>query len=237
MLSTEELRNKYFKSSEHPYRKYESKIESILKDSDTVLDAGCGRAAPILRKFVGKARTLIGVDLEDPLGNTGEIKYIKSDISSIDIPANSVDVVISRAVLEHVLDPDSVFREINRILKPGGSFIFLIPNLGDYVSIVSRIIPNRFHKYIVSKTEGRKMDDVFPAYYKANTYSLIKKLSINNGFITEEFLYLGQYPSMFMFNSFLFILATLYEKIISRFEFLGFLRGWLLVQLKKEDNV
>lgn len=233
MLSTEELLKKYFKSSEHPYRKYENKIESILNDFDTVLDAGCGRTTPILSKFVGKAQTLIGVDLEDPIETICEIKYIKGDISCMDIPANSVDVVISRAVLEHVLDPDSVFREINRILKPGGSFIFLIPNLFDYVSLASKIIPNRFHKYIVSKTEGRKVDDVFPAYYKANTYSSIKRLSKKNDFVIKSFEWLGQYPSSFMFNPFLFMIATMYEKIISRIEFLRFLRGWLLVHLKK----
>jgi hypothetical protein len=36
-----------------------------------------------------------------------------------------------------------------------------------------------------------------------------------------------------MFNAFLFMLATGYEKIISRYSFLGFLRGWILVVLYK----
>ncbi len=234
MLSREELKKKYFKSSEHPYRKYESKIELILNESDTLLDAGCGRTAPILSKFANKARTLIGVDLEEPKGAIPEITYIKGNISSIDVMGNSVDVVISRAVLEHVPDPGAVFKEISRVLKPGGSFILLVPNLTDYVSLISMIIPNRFHKQIVSKTEGRNMDDVFPAYYKANTYSSIKALSESNGFGIAEFQYLGQEPTIFKFNSFLYMLATGYEKIISRFEFLGFLRGWILVQLNKK---
>ena len=234
MLSRQELKKKYFKSSEHPYRKYESKIESILNASDTILDAGCGRTAPILRKFDKKAKILIGVDLEDPLEVITEVKYIKGNIASIDIPGNSVDIVISRAVLEHVPDPGAVFNEVSRVLKPGGSFIFLVPNLGDYVSIISKIIPNRFHKQIVSKTEGRKMDDVFPAYYKANTYSSIKALSQNHGFRVVEFQYLGQEPTIFKFNSLLYMLATGYEKILSRFECLGCLRGWILVQLKKK---
>ena len=236
MLSTAQLCNKYFKSSEHPYRKYEEKILSTLKNTDTILDAGCGRSAPILRKFYGKTKTLIGVDLEEPTKGMQGIKYIKGDISSIDISSNTVDVVISRAVLEHVSNPIPIFKEIHRILKPGGSFVFLVPNLGDYVSILSKLIPNRFHKYIISKTEGRKIDDVFPTYYNANTYSSIKKLSNKNGFTIEAFLYLGQYPSIFMFNPFCFILATIYEKIISRFEFFGFLRGWLLVQVKKNQR-
>ena len=50
MFSTEELKRKYFKPSQHPYRKYERKIETILNNSDIILDAGCGRSAPILKK-------------------------------------------------------------------------------------------------------------------------------------------------------------------------------------------
>ncbi|MBN2512079.1 MAG: class I SAM-dependent methyltransferase, partial [Sedimentisphaerales bacterium] len=171
------------------------------------------------------------VDLEDSMGEMPGIRYIKGNITSIDVPDGTVDVAISRAVIEHVLEPDLVFREMKRILKPGGSFIFLVPNLGDYVSIMSLLIPNRFHKYIVSKTEGREMEDVFPAYYKANTYTAIRRLSMNNGFEIADFQWLGQYPSIFMFNAFLFYLATGYEKIISRYEFFRSLRGWLLVQL------
>lgn len=236
MLSTSELQKKFFKDSDHPYHKYERKVESTINKESVLLDAGCGRTAPILKKFAGKAKQLVGVDLEDPIGDLSDVQYIKGDISSIDLPDNSVDVVISRAVLEHVLDPDAVFKEISRILKPGGSFIFLAPNLWDYVSLASKIIPNRFHKKIVSKTEGREMQDVFPAFYKANTYGSIKKLSNKNNLKIEEFEWLGQYPASFMFNSLLFLLATGYEKIISSLGFLKFLRGWILVRLVKKDN-
>ena len=234
MLTAEELQSKYFKPEEHPYKIYENKIASVLRTSDTILDAGCGRAAPILRNFIGKAKVLIGVDLEDPVENIPDIIYKKCDISSIDIQDNSVDLVISRAVLEHVIDPNSVFKEINRILTPGGSFVFLVPNLYDYVSLISLLIPNKFHQSIVSKTEGRKIDDVFPAYYKSNTYTAIKQLCAKNGFKIIDFQWLGQYPSSFMFSSILFVLATIYEKMISRFECLRYLRGWLLVQIIKE---
>ena len=43
----------------------------------------------LLRKFKGKAQTLIGVDLEKPTDLCDEIIYIRGDISRIDIPQNS----------------------------------------------------------------------------------------------------------------------------------------------------
>jgi len=73
----------------------------------------------------------------------------------------------------------------------------------------------------------------FPPIYKANTYRSIKALSKNHGFGIVEFQYLGQDPCMLQFNSLLYMLGIMYEKIISSYEFLGFLRGWMLVQLKK----
>lgn len=73
MLTSQELQKKYFKSSDHPYRKYERIIESIINESFTILDAGCGRTAPILSKFKGKVQRLIGVDLEEPSEIPNEI--------------------------------------------------------------------------------------------------------------------------------------------------------------------
>jgi hypothetical protein len=53
------------------------------------------------------------------------------------------------------------------------------------------------------------------------------------GFEIVTFRYLSQYPSYFMFNGFLFLLATGYEKLLRRFDALGFLRGWIFVTLRK----
>ena len=233
MVKASQLQTRFYKNEVHPYRIYEEKIDSVLCKTDVLLDAGCGRDVPVLRKFKNKAAMLIGVDLEDPTELLPGIRLIKGDISEIDLKDNYVDVVISRAVLEHVKDPLFVFNEINRILKPGGSFIFLVPNLGDYASLISYIIPNRFHSWIVSKTEGRKEHDVFPAYYKANTYKAIRELSKKTGFNIVDFKFLGQYPSYFMFNSILFLVATVYEKFTSKFDFLRLLRGWILAHLTK----
>ncbi|MDD5034232.1 MAG: class I SAM-dependent methyltransferase [Methylococcaceae bacterium] len=232
-MSVEKLLEKYFGNVEHPYRTYENTILGVLRETDTILDAGCGSTTPVLRKFIGKAHELIGIDLEEHSDVPHEIRYFVGNISSIPVPDESVDVVISRAVLEHVEHPEAVFRELQRILKPGGSFIFLAPNLYDYASIISLIVPNRWHKYIVGKTEGRKSEDVFPAYYRANTYSAVKRLCDDNHFEILSFKWLGQYPSYFMFSSILFYIATGYEKLISRFECLRFLRGWILVHIKK----
>ena len=95
------------------------------------------------------------------------------------------------------------------------------------------MIPNRFHPWIVSKTEGRAEQDVFPIAYRTNTRRAVARWTRQTGFEIVRLDYLGQYPAYFMFKGFLFLLATGYEKLIDRIPALHFLRGWLLATLRK----
>ena len=105
--------------------------------------------------------------------------------------------------------------------------------MGDYVSFISKLIPNKFHPWIVARTTGRAEEDTFPTYYKSNTYRAIKRLSKESGFELTASRYLGQYPAYFMFNPVLLLPAIGYEKLVNKFNSLRYLRGWLLVILRK----
>jgi SAM-dependent methyltransferase len=229
------LKDKYF-GQDHPYRVFEREVERYLRPEHTLLDAGCGRAAPILAKFRNRARRLIGVDLVDFAPADEELELYHCDLGAIPIEDSCIDVTMARSVMEHVTDPARVYGEIYRVLKPGGRFIFLTANLWDYASIIAKLVPNRFHPWIVSKTEGREEHDVFPVAYRTNTRGAVQKWAKQAGFEIISFRYLGQYPSYFMFNGYLFLLATGYEKLIGRVAALNFLQGWILVTLRKPER-
>jgi len=232
---TQRLQRRFFRSEDHPYRHYEAEIARQLRPESTLLDAGCGRTGEVVRKFEGQAARLIGVDLgeADPeLAELG-IEFHQADMGNTGLPDEVADVVISRAVIEHLLDPEAAFREVARVLKPGGAFVALAPALGDYVSIISKLTPNSLHPWMVKLTEGRAVEDTFPAYYRANTRRAVRRVGRQAGLEVESFRYLGQYPAAFMFNPVLFLMATGYEKVISSTELLGFLRGWYLAVLRK----
>lgn len=226
------LKDRYF-PGEHPYRLFEHEVETLLQPEHTLLDAGCGRTAPILAKFRGRARRLIGIDLVDFEGASKDLELYRCDIGAMPIESGCVDVAMARSVMEHVTDPARVYREMHRVLRPGGHFIFLTANLWDYASIIAKLIPNRFHPWIVSKTEGRAQHDVFPVAYRTNTRRAVERWSRQTGFEIASFRYLGQYPSYFMFNGALFLMATGYEKIIGKVGALNFLQGWVFVMLRK----
>lgn len=229
----EKFRIRYFGNDEHPYRTFEREVASLLRVDDTLLDAGCGRTAPVLQKYRGKAGRLIGLDLVDFPESIEGVELINGDLSKIDIASASVNLVMSRSVIEHVENPHAVYSEMYRVLKPGGRFVFLTANLWDYASLIARIVPNQWHPWVVSKTEGRAEEDVFPIQYRSNTHAAVRKWASASGFEVEKFEYLGQYPCYFMFNGPLFLLATGYQKLIANIKPLNFLQGWIFVVLRK----
>lgn len=229
----ERLLRKFYRNSPHPYQIFEEAVGRAIGSESVLLDAGCGRAVPVLRRFVGRASRLIGIELVEFTDVPTEIETYRADLSAIPLPDGSVDVIMSRSVFEHLDDPAAVYREFARILRPGGRVIFLTANMWDYATLVARAVPNRYHARIVRYAEGRDEADVFPTRYRTNTRRAVKQLAKQAGFEVDGFQYLGQYPNYLMFNAGLFLLGTGYDKVVTRFESLRFLRGWLLVTLQR----
>lgn len=228
------LRERYYRTELHPYRIFERRVESMVEPGRTVLlDAGCGRTVPVLRKFQGKAARLIGVELVDFTDVPPGIETHKSDLGRMPLADASVDLIMSRSVFEHLTDPAAVYRELARVLRPGGRVVFLTANIWDYGTMVARLVPNRFHARVVKTVEGRQEEDTFPTAYRTNSRADVAVLAAASGFKVTSFEYLSQYPNYLMFNGVLFFLGMCFEKLISRFESLRFLRGWIFVTLEK----
>jgi SAM-dependent methyltransferase len=228
------LLDRFYGDQPHPYQVFERQVRACLeRRPGTLLDIGCGREAPVLRRFKGQARELVGLDLVDYRVQDPHLTLLAGTSSSIPMADESVDVVMARSVMEHVEDPQAAFREIHRVLKPGGAFVFLTANIWDYATIIAMMVPNRFHPWIVAKSEGREEEDVFPTVYKCNSRRAIMRLANQNGLSLNDFRYLSQYPNYLLFNGFLFLLGTGYEKVVSNVRPLEFLKGWILATVTK----
>ncbi|MDR2599923.1 MAG: methyltransferase domain-containing protein [Oscillospiraceae bacterium] len=116
-----------------------------LLNGMTVLDLGCGtgRDVYIASMLVGENGHVIGIDMTteqietaikyqeeqcERFGfsktNTKFIQGYIEDLKSLGVEDNSVDVVISNCVINLSSDKEKVFKEIYRILKPGGELYF-----------------------------------------------------------------------------------------------------------------
>lgn len=228
------LLTRYYGGVAHPYRLFEQRVESLIGPGTRVLmDAGCGRTAPVLRKFLGRVERLIGVEFVEFTDVPAGIETVTADLGRLPLPDASVDLIMSRSVFEHLTAPEQVYAEFARVLRPGGRIVFLTANMWDYGTLVARLIPNRFHAGIVRAVEGRAEEDTFPTAYKTNTHKDVRRLAAGAGLQVESFDYLSQYPNYLMFNGLLFLLGTAFEKLISRVHALRFLRGWIMVTLAR----
>jgi SAM-dependent methyltransferase len=227
MRSVAEYRARYFKGEPRPWKIMDDIIRARLRPGMTVVDAGCGRTGPQIPSTDAGVR-LIGVDLVKP--PPGAL-FICADLANTALKTASVDLVLSRSVMEHLRDPLSVYREIQRVMKPGGSFVMLTPNFWDYVSLAATVIPNRMHARIVHWLEGRAEEDTFPTFYRSNTLGAIHRLASQSGFDVVDISFLGM-PPPFNHNAVLFLAGTAYEKIVAKR--VPFLRGWILAELRRK---
>ena len=103
-----------------------------LRAGERVLDLGSGGGIDVLLSAsrVGPGGRAIGLDMTDEMlalaqRNAAEaratnVEFLKGHIEAIPLPAASIDVVISNCVINLAADKTAVFREIARVLKPGG---------------------------------------------------------------------------------------------------------------------
>jgi SAM-dependent methyltransferase len=103
-----------------------------LHEGERVLDLGSGGGIDVLlsARRVGPSGRAFGLDMTDEMlalaqRNAAEagatnVEFLKGNIEAIPLPAASIDVVISNCVVNLAADKPAVFREIARVLRPGG---------------------------------------------------------------------------------------------------------------------
>src|SRR3712207_3931822 len=117
------------------YAYYETLLR-VLRPDDEWLDLGCGHQVfggwmtREQAKAISSCRRIYGIDLDwqGLRAHTGIANKIYGDLGRLPVRTSSVDVVTANMVIEHLSDPDAVLREIGRVLRPGGRFVFHTPN-------------------------------------------------------------------------------------------------------------
>ena len=146
-----------------------------LRPGSLILDVGGNEGSfdnPLIQKLLRQHRYLrLDIDAESSPDIIG-------DARNIPLQDNSVDVVISKSVLEHIAEPEKSISEMHRILKQGG-FLYL------YTPFFQRIhaSPNDYYRFT---EQGLRY--LLRAFEKADIYS-------NGGYVTSyaNVVYLGSY--------------------------------------------
>jgi SAM-dependent methyltransferase len=100
---------------------------------ETVVDLGCGRGRDVSRAaaLVGPGGLAVGVDVSEEMlaeasrrtAHAANVRLVRSAFAPLDLASGAADVVVSNCAINHAPDKEAVFREIGRVLRPGGRFV------------------------------------------------------------------------------------------------------------------
>ena len=134
------LRKYFFTSNTLRYRVEWPRVRDMLAripPAETLFDGGAGSGEFLRRSLAaGFAKKIIALEyskgnfarLQGNLGNDPRAKLIHGSLLEVPLENDSVDIVMSTQVLEHIQDHEKAAAELCRVLKPGGHAVISVPH-------------------------------------------------------------------------------------------------------------
>jgi ubiquinone/menaquinone biosynthesis C-methylase UbiE len=172
-----------------------------------MLDCGCadGEFTARIAEAV-QAKQAIGIDVvpeQIAAAKTRGIEGILGNLDSgLNVPDESMDMVVASQVIEHVADTDKLVKEFFRVLKPGGYLILGTPNLAALTNIIFLILGKQptivevSDVALVGTWSPRRgnIDRLGPAHRRVFTRGAIKGLLQFYGYKCERIVGFGFLP-------------------------------------------
>lgn len=113
----------------------------VLRQDSFILDYGCGSGRHTYNYRDAGFRNTHGYDVTNylDLRSLEDVSFFRFDdrqgpvgsfprMSAIPWPADTFDFIFANSVFEHVIDQETAYREVARVLKPGGWFLNNFPS-------------------------------------------------------------------------------------------------------------
>jgi SAM-dependent methyltransferase len=215
---------------------FRDRILKHLRPDSVVLDLGAGAGILPQMNFRGIAARVFGIDLDARVADNPMLDEARmADAARIPYEADLFDAVWADNVLEHLAEPLTVFREVARVLKPGGVFLFKTPNRRHYVPLLARLTPQRFHEY-VNRLRGRAVVDTFPTLYRANTRADVLRFAGQSGLSVERVELIEGRPEYLRIAWPAYLVGAAYERLVNSRETFASFRILLVGVLRKTSN-
>ena len=145
----------------------------VIGPGDHVLDIGSGSGTDVLSsaRLVGPKGLVCALDMTPAmldklrgnveLAKAGNVRVLEGEAETIPLPDESVDVVTSNGVLNLVPDKAKAFREIFRVLRPGGSVQIADVVVAKPISDSSRANPKLWAECVVGASIAEDYLEMF----------------------------------------------------------------------------
>ena len=187
-------------------------------------------------KMTGDCYVRIDIEIPETITD-GNIQMMYGDAESIPLPDHSVDVITMYDVAEHLRNPKRVFLECKRILKPGGSLLFVTPCKFYLPILLSRALPHSIRQrlnWVTTKTDSER---TFPVYYKANSGGVLRKLASSTGLSLVSIRYLSYHPEYLMFSTLIYRCGVAFERCLLRRKAFRWFRHQILCILRNPVTI
>ena len=164
-----------------------------LKPDAKILELGCGTGR-LLEHIAAKPFILYGIDMSSGMLDVARKRFKKyparnvylslGEASRLDFSDKFFDAVYAILVINLIPDYRQVFGEIARILKPGGLFVFNVPNLAG-IYLLGGLYVNRRGQTVTANEAGHRYSHWFLPHEWKNSLKTA-------GFTVEQVL--GQPP-------------------------------------------
>lgn len=185
------------------------KLVSQNLEGKVLLDAGCGSGIH-LQEYLKRGCVCYGVDISEDMiklakENCPESNLKVGSVYDLEFPDETFDIVTASLVYTCVEDLDSAFKEIKRVLKSDGLFIFTMTHPINYMFRDSEkdvFVPTHdyFDKSVLYRNIA-KSGEKFPDYCR--TMQDYFRFFLDNGFILRDFVenetkyyWLERYPDL-----------------------------------------
>ena len=197
---------------------WEELIRTNTPKDAKVLEIGGGPVEWTTRILRERATEIIGIDVDKVVQSNPHLdKAIVYDGGAFPVPDARFNLAISRWVHEHLPDPASHFKEVERALAPGGTYVFRTINLHHYVALVARMVPHSVQVPMARWLRHVSPDDhdPYPTFYRANTRRQITRLCRDAGLEVVMLRMTESYPSYGMGSKLLFNVFMQYERLVN----------------------
>jgi SAM-dependent methyltransferase len=197
----------------------EAIVRSHLTPDSRVLDLGCGRGG-VVELFWRDVRLAAGLDPDVPSlaeHRAPGMPVIRGVGEHLPFASDTFDLIVCVWVLEHLADPPATLREVRRVLRRGGHFVFVTPNMRNPLMLANRIgkaLPS-LQRRLVPRLYGRVEADTFRVQYRANTVASIRAHAQASGLDVFDLRVVPD-PTYLAVNSFMFRASVISERFMPK---------------------
>jgi ubiquinone/menaquinone biosynthesis C-methylase UbiE len=194
-----------------------------LPDGAVVLDLGGGRSCVYADAVEPPGRVkLIAVDIsseELALNEDVAETCVANVAAELPMPDASVDLILSRALLEHVEGVPAAIRNMARVLRPGGAALHFVPCRYSLFGMTARLLPFGPLLWLTHKVMPWTKGTVeFPVHYDHCYPQALEREFRAAGFSDVQMQYTWACGGYFFAVYPLFLLHALYEQVVRRLQ-------------------